>query len=269
MTHLAVRPQRSLRLDFNHLDHPLRKTTFTSREALDDAVVELMRRDLLEARKGTESPVKVASHVIGAARAHIRTLARYGGIAGQSFRDHLSWFRGFAGSLASGPPAPRIQQLIALHRAGLLRFIGPDMRLVIGDTHFVVDSPAVPTTPLTGRSFLEAYLPGTSLARTADPLLRSLRDAGEIRRYVTPDQLRGDFTSGAVEVTPSTYHLVRADGSAHPRRLALGIPVEGEHWGTQLGAIARTNSRFLRETDAVAQAALNCVQSAAPAQASA
>jgi hypothetical protein len=108
------------------------------------------------------------------------------------------------------------------------------------------------------RGLLEARLPGTDLAATADPLLRSLLNSGEVRNYLVQDsQGDGPWVSGAVEITEKPYRVVRADGAVSARRFALGLPVEGVHWGTQLGAIAGTNSIFLRETDAVARAAIS------------
>ena len=255
-------PDRQHRLDFESLDRPMAGLTFTTPELAQDWIVSALAQDLSEANLGVRSPVKVASHVLGAARGPLRSMARYGGISGRSQATALAWFKGFAGSLASGPPATRIAQLLALAEEGLLHFLGPDMVVEIDHRRFAAGSPAVAAPPVRARALLEARLPGTDVARSAEPLLQSLVATGAARNYVIQDGDGSTWTSGAVEVTRAPYNVVRRDGVPHNRCFAVGIPVEGVHWGTQLGAIARSNSLFLRDTDAVARAALLCCDAA-------
>lgn len=66
----------------------------------------------------------------------------------------------------------------------------------------------------------------------------------------------GAVVSGALEVGPPPYRVVNARGSAQHGLLAVGVPLESILWGTQLQPLACTNSRMLRETDAVAREAL-------------
>lgn len=66
----------------------------------------------------------------------------------------------------------------------------------------------------------------------------------------------GAVVSGALEVGPPPYRVVNAHGSAQRGLLAVGVPLESILWGTQLQPLACTNSRMLRETDAVAREAL-------------
>src|SRR5699024_10988109 len=122
---------------------------------------------------------------------------------------------------------------------------------------FEVDSPAVADSAVTTRALLEAHLPPNRLQVTADPLLARLRDHGALRPYRMPDPRVGEpFTTGAVEVGRPPYRVVRADGTEDPSMYAFGVPVEHLHYGTQLGPLARTNSQFLRDSDAIARAVL-------------
>ncbi|WP_152364730.1 FAD/NAD(P)-binding protein [Microlunatus speluncae] len=257
----SVVPEPAQRADLAAWDRPLAGRRFDSPAALHAWWLADLRRDLAEAARGLDSPLKCASVMLGQGRTSLRTLVRYGGLLGHSYDAAVDrWYKGFAGSLASGPPARRIAELIALTEAGLVRPIGPELTVTESDRGFVAASGQVAGSEVIAAAFLECYLPAPDLRRTADPLLAGLRHAGLARPYRIPDHTGdpepGAFESGAVEVGLEPYRLVGTDGSEHPRIFAVGVPLEGLHFGTQLGPLAGTNSRFLRETDAVARAAL-------------
>ena len=252
----SVVPEPGDRADLTVWDRPLQGQEFPGPEEFQDWWLADLRRDLAEATLGLDSPLKCASVMLGQGRTSLRTLVRYGGLRGHSYdADVDRWYKGFAGSLASGPPARRIAELIALTEAGLVRPVGPDLIVADHEDGFVASSPRVAGSAQVAPAFLEAYLPAPDLRTTADPLLAQLRDAGLVRSYLISD-LDQDFDSGAVEVGPDPYRVVGTDGQQHPRIFATGVPLEGLLYGTQLGPLAGTNSRFLRETDAIARAAL-------------
>ncbi|NYE69726.1 FAD/NAD(P)-binding protein [Microlunatus parietis] len=252
----SVVPDPADRADLSEWDRPLAGRSFDSPEEFREWWLADLRRDLAEAELGHDSPLKVASVMFGQGRTPLRTLVRYGGLLGHSYDAEVDrWYKGFAGSLASGPPARRIAELIALTEAGLVRPVGPGMIIADQEVGFVASSAQVLGSEVAAPAFVEAYLPPPDLRTTADPLLAGLRDQGLARSYLIPDHDQ-PFDSGAVEVGPEPYRLIGADGAEQPRIFACGIPLEGLFYGTQLGPIAGTDSRFLRETDAIARAAL-------------
>lgn len=252
-------PDPAARLDFPALDRPLAGATFEDRESLHRSVVAGLRDDLAQARDASRSPLKIAMTALGATRGRVRRLVAHGGLAGDSHRRDLDgWFRGFAASVSSGPPAGRIEELLALADAGLVRFVGPGMTVTAdpGRKTFLATSPQVGGEPVTAPAFLEAHLPPPDLRHTADPLLRRLRETGACRPYRIPTPGGPAYETGGLEVTESPFHVVTADGRPHPRRFALGIPIEPVHWGTAIGATPRSNAAMLLQTDAVARAAI-------------
>ncbi|WP_109472013.1 FAD/NAD(P)-binding protein [Ornithinimicrobium cavernae] len=250
-------PEEADRLDLEQLDRPLRGRTFADQAELTAWWRADLAHDYAQSQLGYGSALKCASVALGAGRAPIRNLARYGGFTGTSYSRHIEgWFRGFGGALASGPPARRILELGALVDAGLVIPAGPDMRVEAREDHFVVTSPAVAGTEHRCQGLLEAHLPPADAAHSGNPLIRQLVDEGHARPYVIPDPGAPDFVSGALEVGPQPYALVNSEGQEQAGLYAIGVPLESIHWGTQLGPLARTNSRFLRDTDAVARAAL-------------
>jgi hypothetical protein len=253
----AAVPNADARLDIDKLDRPLTGRKFANYQDFFAHWRDDLARDYQEASKGYGSALKSASVALGAGRGAVRRLAPYGGFRGQSYAGHIEgWYRGLGGTLASGPPARRILELIALLDAGLILPIGPDMRVEPTSDGFAASSPAIPGVSHECRGLLEAHLPATDLVRSANPLYRSLHRRGMARPYLIKDERVGDFTSGAIEVGPSPYPIIDADGNAQPGLFATGVPLESIHWGTQLGPLANTNSQFLRDTDAIAIAVL-------------
>lgn len=235
-------------LDFRALARPLDNRAFADEAELRTALLEHLRADLAEAAKGRNSPVKAAAASIGASRVRVQKLIARSGLTARSAREDVAgWFRGFAAALASGPPASRIAELLALADAGLIRFAGPDMALTADAATgtFAARSPAVGGPPIRARVAIEARLPETDVRRTADPLLSDLIATG-----------RGRADGVSLDVTPGEHRVIDADGRPHPAIFALGIPLEGTRFLTALGPGPRTASEFLAETDAVARAAL-------------
>ena len=253
----TVVPDERFRADHHQWDRPLDGAHFASADDFRTWWLADLEYDLSEAERGLASAYKCASVALGQGRGALRRLIRYGGLHGSSYdRDVDRWYRGFGGSLASGPPARRIAELIALTEAGFVRPVGPAMTITDVDGGFAACSPQVVDSTVTARALLEAHLPPASLGQTADPLLADLRDRGLARRYLIPGPDGGDFLSGALEVGPPPYRVKDAAGNEQRRLFAVGVPLESLHFGTQLGPLAKTNSQFLRDSDAVARAVL-------------
>lgn len=250
-------PVPSQRVDLHDLDQPLRGRTFADQDALTTWWRADLAHDYAESQLGYGSALKCASLALGAGRGPIRTLARYGGFTGGSYSRHIEgWFRGFGGALASGPPARRVRELAALVDEGVVLPLGPGMRVEARDRAFVASSPAVPGTEHLCDGLLEAHLPPADATRSSNPLIRQLVDDGLAHPFTIPDPEGIDVVSGALEIGAEPYRLLDASGHEQPGLHVVGVPLESIHWGTQLGPLAHTNSRFLRDTDAVARAAL-------------
>lgn len=100
---------------------------------------------------------------------------------------------------------------------------------------------------------IEAWLPAPTATRTADPLLRSLREQGWARPWCFADGTESD----AVDVRPADGALIGADGQASPSLFSVGVPHEDIRVFTIIAPVPGTNSSVLREADAAAHAALS------------
>ncbi|MFE3551097.1 FAD/NAD(P)-binding protein [Streptomyces kronopolitis] len=246
------------RWDWDRLARPHAERSFTDRAAFRTWLLDHLRTDIAHARQNNVSgPVKAALDVLRDLRNELRRIVDHGGLAGTSRRDHLDrWYTPFNAFLSIGPPRRRIEEMTALIEAGVLDVIGPRMAVRPGTADgggpgFTARSPEVAGSEVTAAALIEARLPEPDLRRTGDPLLARLLADGDCR----PHTVDG-YETGGLDVSPSPFHLIGADGRPHPRRFAVGVPTEGAHWVTAAGARPGVGSVTLADTDAVARAAL-------------
>ncbi|WP_425424309.1 FAD/NAD(P)-binding protein [Streptomyces chattanoogensis] len=246
------------RWDWDRISRPYADRRFAGPAAFRDWLLARLRQDVADARHGNVAgPVKAALDVLRDLRNELRQIVDHGGLLGASRRDHLDrWYTPLNAFLSIGPPRRRIEEMAALMAAGVLEVIGPRMEIRPGAVDgggpgFTAHSPDVPGSGVTATALIEARLPEPDLRRTADELLARLLADGGCR----PHTVDG-YETGGLDVSPSPYHLVEADGRRHPRRFAVGVPTEGVHWVTAAGARPGVGSVTLADTDAVARAAL-------------
>jgi hypothetical protein len=221
-----------------------------------DWLLSYLREDAAQAALGNvRGPLKAALDVLRDLRNELRLIVDHGGLAGASRRDHLDrWYTPLNAFLSIGPPRRRIEELAALVEAGVVRVLGPRLKVTEADGAWAAHSPDVPGSAVRARTLIEARLPEPDLRNSADALLAELLRTGRCR----PHTVDG-YETGGLDVTPRPYHLIDRQGTAHTSRFAFGIPTEGVHWVTAAGARPGVDSVTLSDADAVARAALRAV----------
>ncbi|WP_433782422.1 FAD/NAD(P)-binding protein [Actinomycetospora sp. CA-101289] len=274
-------------LDFERIDRPLRDVCVDDPDALQAALREYIADDLarhVDERYTAELGAFVA---LLSVFAQVMELAGTDALTPTSRARDLSWWQNLFSSLASGPPGPRLRQMLALSRAGYVRFLGAGLVVEAdGDAGvFRARSDSLDGVEVEARTFVEARLPAPSVSRSADPMLAALHADGQLDEEVLdlgggcPTQACSSAVrsadaavahgegavvlhhTGLVRVRPSDYRLVDDDGEAHPTRFAIG-----PHTNVRIpGAFTRPNTNALsfRANDAVARAVLAQVVPAA------
>ncbi|OMI37337.1 FAD/NAD(P)-binding protein [Streptomyces sparsogenes] len=230
----AAVPDPADRLDLETLDRPLAGRRFDSPEALQQELRQHIEADLARRHDPAHSPDLA---VFLALLSVYGQLLRLGDIGGP--------WHNFFSYLASGPPGPRLRQLLALSRAGVVRFLGADVRVVADPLRgvFRASGAGVPGPGVEARALVEARLPEPTVHRTRDPLLRSLHEDGAA---ATP--------AGLLAVSPDDARILDRTGRRHPRRFALGPYTDARASGGF--ARPRTNAPAFRQNDATARALL-------------
>ncbi|MER7924369.1 FAD/NAD(P)-binding protein [Streptomyces sp. NPDC096057] len=225
-------PDPADRLDLAALDHPLAGVTYASQEEFQDGLRSYIEGDLSRRHDPANSPDLAV---------FLGLLSVYGQLI--RLGDVGPWWHGFFSYLASGPPGPRLRQLLALSRAGVVRFVGADMAVAAEDGVFRASSATVPGVTVEARALVEARLPEPTVGRTVDPLLRDLHADGAVE---SPEGLlRVDRTDG---------RLLDRSGQPHPRRFALGPYTDVRTPGAFTRP--RTGGPAFRQNDATARALL-------------
>jgi len=241
---------------------------FSSPLDFQDWLLGHLRGDLRAAREGNVAgPLKAALDVLRDLRNELRMVVDHGGLTGSSHRQHLDgWYTPLNAFLSIGPPASRIEEAIALIEAGVLRVLGPDVRCGTDEDAraFTIESATVPGSMTRATTLVEARLPEIDLRTTADPLLIQLQETGQCRPYEVSGPDGTVYETGGLAVTEAPFHLIDADGRAHPRRFAFGVPTESVHWATAAGIRPGVNSVTLQDSDAIAHAVLCLAQRLRP-----
>ncbi|MFG2498229.1 FAD/NAD(P)-binding protein [Streptomyces sp. NPDC048441] len=253
---------RTDRWNWNQLSHPYGDREFADRDDFRSWLLGYLRNDVREARAGNLSgPLKTALDILRDLRNEIRLAVDHAGLDGESHRDELDgWYTPLNAFLSIGPPASRIEEMIALIEAGVLELTGPSTEIRIDTTSspaFVAGSSAVPGQPVRAQVLIEARLPEPDLRRTADPLLQHLLSTGQAVHHRVPSAHVADHETGGLSVTERPYRLLDAQGQAHPRRFGYGIPTEAVHWVTAAGIRPGVDSVTLADSDAIARAVLS------------
>jgi uncharacterized NAD(P)/FAD-binding protein YdhS len=235
----AAVPDPADRFDPAALDRPLAGVRYGSHEAFQTGLRRYVEADLRRRHDPAYSPDQAV---------FLALLSVYGQL--MRLGDIGTWWHGFFSYLASGPPGPRLRQLLALSRAGLVRFVGADMSVRAEGGVFRATSPTVPGFAVEARALVEARLPEPTVARTRDPLLRELYADGAA---ATAD--------GLLRVDPADGRVLDRSGRPHPRRFALGPHTDVR----SAGAFTRphTGGPPFRQNDAAARAVLELLGASA------
>jgi hypothetical protein len=256
-----------LRWEWSVLDRPYEGREFLHRASFRFWLTDHLDADVAAAREGNvDGAVKSALDVLRDLRNEVRLIVDHGGVRGGSYaRDLQRWFTPFNAYLSIGPPLSRVEEMAALVRAGIVDPLGPGMTVSRCErTGRFVASSAVPGPDERSRVLIEARLPEVELQRTTDPLMTHLHAAGACRPYRIADPLEGEIEFGGITVTHAPFRLVAADGRAHPRRFAYGVPTETVHWASAAGVRPGVNSVTLSDSDAIAHAVVELCTPSTP-----
>lgn len=220
------------RLDLAALDRPLDGVTYSSFAEFQEGLRGYVEDDLSRRHDAAYSTDLAV---------FLGLLSVYGQLV--RLGDIGSWWHGFFSYLASGPPGPRLRQLLALSRAGVLKFVGADMAVHARDGVFRASSATVPGFSVEARALVEARLPEPTLRRALDPLLRELHADGA-----------GETPDGLLRVDRADGRVLDRTGLPHPRRFALGPHTDGRTPGAFTRP--RTGGPAFRQNDATARAVL-------------
>jgi hypothetical protein len=156
----------------------------------------------------------------------------------------------------------RIQQLAALVRAGLVRFVGPNPQFAVDpdDGVFRASSPWVDGSGFSANYLVEAMMPANKVSTSLSVLMRQLLEEGVVRPRLRMAEDGVPVVSAGLDVTQPPYRALSGTGEAQPGLYVCGLQLASVQWGTAIaaeaGASLDAGARTLRDTDAIAAALL-------------
>ncbi|MBP1161546.1 FAD/NAD(P)-binding domain-containing protein [Rhodococcus sp. PvR099] len=258
IAHLIPNPKD--RLDWNAIDRPASGRSFPSRADYTDWVHQRLCVDYAASEEGpTSNALKAVGAIMRDLRDEVRQIISHRGLNGDSYRRDIDdWFSGLNNLIASGPPRSRIAELIALERAGIVTFLGPEMTVDIDDEagFFRASSPSVCEPAVQTRALVDAFLPKNDIRATTDPLLRSMLLSEDCRPHSIPTIDSDPYQTGGIDVDEKLFRVIKADGAPHNHVYTYGPPIESVQWVTAIGARPGVNSRTLLQADTIARSIL-------------
>ncbi|MBB3675022.1 FAD/NAD(P)-binding protein [Modestobacter versicolor] len=256
---LAV-PDPADRFDLAARDRPLGGARFGSADELQEAVRGLVRADLARSADPRHSADQAVFTALLFCHGTIAGLVGAGRLTPRSEAEDVSgWWMNLFSYLASGPPAPRLAELLALSEAGVIRFLGADTRVELDvDAGMFRARSASVDAVVTARALVEARIPAPAVSATPDQLVTSLLARG----VAAEKTVGGGIGTGRLAVDPG-QRVVSATGQVQERLFAVGFWTSG----AQVAAFARprTNAPFFRQNDALARRLWQAVVPAARA----
>lgn len=234
-------PDPADRFDLAALDRPLAGLAFESDDELQEWVRAHVRADLARAADPAYSMDWAVFTALLFSHGTIAGLARAGRLSERSERQDLAgWWMNLFSYLASGPPSPRLEELLALSEAGVVRFTGADTAVTLEDGAWVARSASAPGA--TGATALvEARVPAVDVGRTTDELVRRLLIRGLAVEKAGTGRLHVD----------GEHRLVSSLGRPADDVFAVGFWTSG----APVAAFARprTNAPFFAQNDVLAR----------------
>ncbi|MDO5635058.1 MAG: hypothetical protein Q4G34_09355, partial [Micrococcus sp.] len=260
-------------LDILAYADPFRDDVFASPQDYHEQVATLMEQACAEAVMGEDSPFMMALGALHAGRLRIKRWVAEGRISAASrARDVQGWFEPLVEGLTSGPPRWRVEQMLALHRAGLVDWVGrgPIVEPNATSSGFTAHSPQVGDpdgrgpAAVTGSWLIEAMMPANRVQVGSAPLMRQLHHDGvaTVARFEDAEGVVQE--SAGFAVTGRPHRLVDEAGTPREGLYVIGLQLSAVQWGTAIAAEAgeRPDGRALSlgDADAIATALLRPAQ---------
>ncbi|MGW0854330.1 FAD/NAD(P)-binding protein [Streptomyces sp. NPDC002690] len=237
---------------------PFRTAAFPDPGSFQQALTHHLRTDLEHAVRGNVAdPHKAAVEMLRVLRHVLRAAVDRCGLTPQSHRrDFLGEFAPLCAQLSSGPPVFRVQQTLALIRAGVLRTVGPEARFTPDEAtgRFTAHSALVAGPPVLLDALIDARIPVPDVRGDSSLLVQDLLEQGTVTSY--RNTWDGEvFDTGGLAATDAPNRPLDARGRIVEDLYVTGIPLENVRWFTQVGS-GRPGmwTDFTREADSVARA---------------
>ncbi|WP_017655544.1 FAD/NAD(P)-binding protein [Fortiea contorta] len=215
---------------------------------LDDYLVA----DVRNANEGNVSnPLKAACDVLRDVRDNIRYAIDFAGLTESSHRWLFYSFIPVMNRLAVGPPKIRIEEILALKKAGILKIdlgINPEWKFDETSNLFVINGQF---ETIKSDVLIRSRIAMPSPQQSSNLLLRQLINDGFARPFFNKK-----FHPNGLDIS-SDFNLISRDNNVYQNFWVLGTPTEGAKFYTFILPRPFVNSTALLDADRIVQSLVN------------
>jgi len=219
------------------LAKPFKDIKFQSYPDFENQLLDFLKNDLIEARKGNNtSPIKSALDFLRISRHLIRELVNHGRLDAKSHEEEfIGRFSPASSLLAAGPPLFRIEQLIALIKADVVKVLPPDTTIECINNGYKLTTNTRKKFTLELNTLVNAIVFPPNVERDRSPFIQNLMSKGIITNFINKSQ-NHIFKTGGINVDKITLNAIKSDNQAEYNIFVVGIPSEHTRWFMQSGS---------------------------------
>jgi uncharacterized NAD(P)/FAD-binding protein YdhS len=236
------------RFDWAQLVQPIPADAKASQGEFSAWLDNYLQADLAAANAGNLSnPLKAACDVLRDVRDNLRSAIDFAGLTATSHRWLMQTFLPVMNRLAVGPPKIRLEEMLALQAAGILRLdLGPNPQWQFDPARqqFVITGQFA---SVTADVLIRSRIAMPTAQASRNPLLQQLLADGVAQPF-----RHGTYPSTGLDVSRE-LNLVSATNAVHPNFWVLGTPIEGPKFYTFILPRPFVNSTALVDADRVVQ----------------
>ncbi|WP_169253412.1 FAD/NAD(P)-binding protein [Brevibacterium sp. 'Marine'] len=234
--------------DLARIDRPLADLRCVDLPSAEVSVRDHISGHLKRSADAHHSADLAVFNALVKAYVQIRVLVRDGRVSNDDRTEFVEGsFHSLFSFIGSGPPPERVKQILALHEAGLVRFLGPGLSIDADTAGFTARSTAHPEAK-TFTHFVDARLARQSAEKAADPVLETLRADGRLLLETAAHaKLRTDGAGRALD----------AHGRAQSDLFLLGPAVSGST--AEAFSRPQTGAPVFADNERIARAILDAV----------
>lgn len=244
-------PNEKDRFSWEKISNPLAHIHMNTQKEFHDWLLNYLDEDLQNALQGNvDNPTKASTDILRDVRDWIRLIVDHCGLSEKSAIWFNEVFKPIMIRICVGPPLERIQQMIALIKANILRIdLGPNVKVEEKDDHFYL------TTQFNEVIRTDYYV----VALVNAPIAKNSKNAlfqNILKNNIGCQFHIGNYNLGEFNVN-ATFNLINHNNEVIKSVYALGVPTEGGKFYTYILPRPFVNSTALFDAEVCTNALLS------------
>ncbi|WP_439425443.1 FAD/NAD(P)-binding protein [Oenococcus alcoholitolerans] len=207
-----------------------------NKEDFQKWLLKYLNYEIIDAKKGNkDAPLAGAFDILRDCRETIRSIIENDYFAAEDFKKFLKQFSHISSFLSVGPPLVRIEQLKALMEAGVVKILGPEIKVENSPRKKCFFATSIFKEKIYSETLLEARLPKIDLSLFDGDLRENLKKRGWFRKTVIKKSNGNEgLILDGVLINKRNFQVIDKNGQEISGLYSFGIPHEPLIWFTTI-----------------------------------